>query len=368
MNENNPHIDPHLLVRYLSGHCSEEEAREVHEWLEEDPENEEYLLFIFRILNSPMEESAEWNTAASWNRFKEDHLRQESARPAVAGPRLQPGRTFGRKPASRKSLDSSTRLVLSLMVILMIGIGWFAANFWQHQAGTDPVNEISQESGQFDEITTAPGERMRVSLPDGSSVHLNAASRVRIPWDFSGSGSRVIYLQGEAYFDVEHLEGSDFIVHTDRSETTVLGTTFRVQEYPGEEGSEVAVSSGVVSFRDRNASETSAAIVTANESAELHQSGLVTVSAIQEPSVQFGWMEGELHFHNTGLDDAMKRLERWYDVEIQPDLSDPELFELPVTGQFHEGQTIQEVLEQIALSLEVHFIRQDDGARFTIYR
>ncbi|MEX2601815.1 MAG: FecR domain-containing protein [Balneolaceae bacterium] len=372
MNEKNPHIDRNLLVRYLSGDCSGTEIRQVHEWLEEDPDNEEYLLFVFRIMSSPVEESTEWDTAANWNRFREEHL------PGVETEHEAIVRKFGRdatrtkkalrKPVAGRVREHSTSLVAGLIILFLIGMGWFSSGSWLQDEGAGPVADASPESSRYDEIATAAGERMRVNLPDGSSVHLNAASLIRIPWDFNRSGSRVIYLQGEAYFDVERSEGQDFIVQTDRSETTVLGTSFRVQEYPGEERSEIAVSSGVVSFRGRAAGESSSAIVTVNQSAALGQNGFLTVADIEEPSAHFGWLNGELHFTNTSLDNVMKRLERWYDVEIQTDPLDPELLELPVTGRYREGQTIQEVLEQIALNLDIHFIRHEDGTRFKLYR
>ncbi len=108
-----------------------------------------------------------------------------------------------------------------------------------------PTKQGLQDPAVMTGQQTARKEVRRVLLPDGSQVWLNTASSLRYAEDF-GRKSRTVYLSGEAYFEVAQNRELPFVIHTGNVSTTVLGTTFNIRAYPGQEAVTVAVRSGKV--------------------------------------------------------------------------------------------------------------------------
>ena len=73
-----------------------------------------------------------------------------------------------------------------------------------------------------------------VKVSDGTRVHLNCETEFRYPVKFA-AGERRVYLDGEAFFEVEKAKGWPFIVETDRMHVRVTGTKFNVKSYRSEE-------------------------------------------------------------------------------------------------------------------------------------
>src|SRR5690554_5327121 len=76
---------------------------------------------------------------------------------------------------------------------------------------------------------TAFGEKLNLKLPDGSLVWLNAGSQLQYPEKFD-STERIVYLLGEAFFDVEKGTGWPFRVVSGNLRTTALGTSFNIKD------------------------------------------------------------------------------------------------------------------------------------------
>lgn len=114
-----------------------------------------------------------------------------------------------------------------MLVILSGALTWFVVTF-KTPAPTvaeqkPPVNKAG------DQLT---GFIRHLTLPDGTTVVLQANSRLRYPEKFTGN-TREITLSGEAYFDVAHDAQKPFIIHTGKIRTTVLGTAFKISAMPG---------------------------------------------------------------------------------------------------------------------------------------
>ncbi|HXC26062.1 MAG TPA: FecR domain-containing protein, partial [Gemmatimonadaceae bacterium] len=96
--------------------------------------------------------------------------------------------------------------------------------------------------------TTGNAQRANITLPDGSTVALNVASRLEVPADYM-TGDHTVHLVGEGLFTVVRHESTPFAVEAGTTTTRVLGTRFVVRHYPSDSATMVAVQDGKVAVR-----------------------------------------------------------------------------------------------------------------------
>lgn len=165
---------------------------------------------------------------------------------------------------------------------------------------------------KYHTLRTPKGKHFRLTMPDGSVVVLNAMSS--LTYDVSRfSGERTVRLTGEAYFEVVSNADRPFRVVSDMQTITVLGTKFNVNCYPDESGTRTTLLEGMV---DVATSEHPDAIrLVPGEQAFVGGSGmpLVTPTGTANP---IAWINGLFHFDGQAIDEVMRELGRWYDVEI----------------------------------------------------
>lgn len=191
----------------------------------------------------------------------------------------------------------------AILVVLLSGI-WIAYRLGNGPA-TQAVNDMVRKT------ETAPNGRIKnLTLPDGTSVILNAGSKLSYPAAF-GEKDRRVELEGEAYFEVEHEELRPFRVATGDVETTVLGTSFNVNTRDGKV--QVALVEGKVEIEDR----------ALNHSLILKPGEMAVAGQCSISSRDFdfqevlGWKDYILVYHSQTLEVIFKDLERIYGVEIK---------------------------------------------------
>ncbi|HJT73288.1 MAG TPA: FecR domain-containing protein, partial [Chitinophaga sp.] len=169
----------------------------------------------------------------------------------------------------------------------------------------------------YAEISTGNGERKKLTLPDGSTLFINAHSSVKIPSNF-GEEQREIFLSGQGTFDVVSNEAQPFIVHTGKVQTVVLGTSFDVRAYPDDKELQVAVLSGKVRIEKKTdslneilaAGVTQNQVLTYNEKQNSHR-----LKACKAEEIA-GWRNNSFFFEQASLDEIAQLLERQYNVHI----------------------------------------------------
>ncbi|RZL47967.1 MAG: anti-sigma factor, partial [Pedobacter sp.] len=124
--------------------------------------------------------------------------------------------------------------------ILIIGLIGIIYQSYYNKGANEPIT-VAQV------FKTKAGERKRITLPDGTTVLLNAKSSLSVGKDFNGKLREVI-LTGEAFFDVEHNKEKPFQVHTADFNINVLGTSFNVKAYPDETTSEATLINGLITM------------------------------------------------------------------------------------------------------------------------
>ncbi|MHA4739114.1 FecR family protein [Dyadobacter sp. MSC1_007] len=162
----------------------------------------------------------------------------------------------------------------------------------------------------FNKVSTPRGGQYKVLLPDGSKVWLNASSSIRFPSVFPGS-ERSVEITGEAYFEVTKDQNRPFTVRFNGSAVQVLGTSFNIMAYPEEGASRTTLVEGEVSIRN----ESQQARLRPGQQAAVLPGGRIqtTFKPIEEA---VAWKDGMFYFKNAGVQDVMRQLSRWYDVEV----------------------------------------------------
>lgn len=193
--------------------------------------------------------------------------------------------------------------------------------------------------------STAKGQTYEFTLPDGTKVWLNADSRISFPSQFSGK-ERKILLLGEAYFEVAKNKKKPFIVATDKQEVMVLGTHFNINSYADEGSVKTTLLEGSVSVRH----DGEAVVLKPGEQASLKGVAL-QVKAV-DPKEALAWKNGEFVFKDEPLQDIMRRVARWYDVEvIYEGVDKTKLF----TGTISRFEKISKVLDILQATEKVKF-------------
>ena len=201
---------------------------------------------------------------------------------------------------------------------------------------------IGQHS-QYTEIIVPPGQMTQIKLSDGTEVWLNSGSVFKYPTEFDRA-SRQVYLNGEAFMKVEKNAAKPFTVNTGRFAIQVLGTSFNVDAYDEENEAKVTLVEGLVALRSTHNTWTKNIVP--------GQTAIITggkTPGIEEVNTDFytSWTEGKIVFRMETLDEIAKKLERWYNVEIQ--FEDQELKIFTFSGTFLKYKPIEQVFRSFKI-------------------
>jgi ferric-dicitrate binding protein FerR (iron transport regulator) len=221
-----------------------------------------------------------------------------------------------------------------------------------------------------------------ITLPDSSSIWLNAGSRLRYGSDFNRT-NRTVFVEGEAYFKVARNEAKPFLVKTPAITLKVLGTSFNVKAYPEENRVETTVESGSVQvLRNVKGTLSDDLILTAGQKATIFKSSLQTdslppatplpapenvlpdrvaertvVAKNVKTELYTSWKDMRWLIVRETLESLAVKLERRYNVQIS--FTDEALKDFSFSGTL-EDETLEQVLKAIRLSAPINYtIRQN---------
>lgn len=209
---------------------------------------------------------------------------------------------------------------------------------------------ISQSEPHYITMATANGDLRELTLPDGSSVTLNAGSKLIYPERFSDS-LRDVTLIGEAFFEVTSDADRPFVVSTEKLKTKVLGTSFNIKSFKGESQEVISVASGRVLVFSENREQKNEVVLIPEEQV-VYQQGNLEKKRVDLSEV-LSWKTGVLLFKQSPLSEAVAMLERKYDVDIE--IQSKNLINCTVTGEFKNSTSLEQVLENFRYVLDVHY-------------
>lgn len=225
--------------------------------------------------------------------------------------------------------------------LLLLFSSYFLFQIWSGDGHPE-----EQERKAIYEKTTSAGEKMKIQLPDGSTVILNSLSTIIFDADFSKT-HRLIDLQGEAYFEIKPDENLPFVVQAQEVRTTALGTAFNARSKDGK----VAISliDGKVSVSHLQSELT------------LNPGQMAVYDPLGENGLMPGtfdlasvtaWKEGKISFKNKALENIMEDLEDWYGVDfiIKGDVD----LKRRVTGLI-DNNSLKEIMTGLSFSLDLEY-------------
>ena len=211
----------------------------------------------------------------------------------------------------------------------------------------------------YNQLITPRGGEYQVTLSDGTKVWLNAASSLRYPTQFNGK-ERKVYLSGEGYFEVAKNANLPFIVNTGNSDIRVLGTKFNVSAYPDDPVRKTTLAEGSVSVSLAEPDPTGSrpVLLAPGYEAVIKTNGReILVNKANLESV-LAWKNGMFIFDGETLGSLMRKLSRWYNVDVE--YGDETDTLLHFTGRIQRYENINSILHLIELTDKVKFILRSD--------
>ena len=199
---------------------------------------------------------------------------------------------------------------------------------------------------RYNKVEIPRGGEYAIVLGDGTRVHLNSDTKFRFPENFSGK-ERLVYLEGEAYFEVARNEAKPFIVRCGGYDVKVLGTSFNVSHYADDEESRTTLAEGSVEI-DMKGKKTT---LKPGQQAVVDD-GHLDVREV-DVEVYTTWMKENFRFQSESIEGIMKRLARWYNVEVFYVNQDVKNFHF--TGYLPRYANIREVLDLLGLTTDIKF-------------
>lgn len=326
MNIEKEHID-NLIITYLTNGLDKDAQNELKEWIAASADNEKYFMQQQEIWFSAVssKEEAIYNKDKAFRQLKKRIANQNMTSKTV-----------------RKQLRMSVFWRYAAVVAILCMVSYFS-----YRRG-----EVSIKEAFSDIVVEAPlGSRTKLNLPDGTSVWLNAGSRIVYSQGF-GVEDRSVKLTGEGYFEVKRNEKIPFFVQTNSLQVKVLGTKFNFRDYPDDMEAIVSLSEGKVSLNNLLKNENEA-FLQPNERVVLDKkNGYMHVEAVTINASE--WTNGYLFFDEELLPDIIKELERSYNVKIH--IANDSLKTFRFYGNFvYREQSIKEVLDVLSATQKVHY-------------
>ncbi|WP_321376225.1 FecR domain-containing protein [uncultured Draconibacterium sp.] len=234
-----------------------------------------------------------------------------------------------------------------IAAILLIPV--LAFSLWSYFSQQSDHHKSSIEFAQsWVEINAPHGSRVEFLLPDGSHGWLNGGSKLKYPPVFGKQ--RKVELLGEAWFDVEHIEQSRFIVSLAEMNVKVLGTKFNISAYDEDISTSVILEEGKVEVEGKVGVFNE--ILEPNQKIEFNRlQRSLSVNSVDAKRFS-AWKEGYLVIDNETLGEVENRIERWYNVKIN--LLDEELRNYKYKATFKD-EPLEEVLRLLSKTIPIRY-------------
>ena len=308
---------------YFRGELTEEEKQELFLWLETNKEAKQE----FSQLN---------NVWAISQLLTQKQDRQT----ALEGKRRFAGRM------KRKGLQVSVMHLLryAAVVCFVFLSTWYLAT---NNAFVD--NDIV-----YTDIYVPSGQRLHITLADGSSVWLSPQSRLKLPNEFKRN-NRTIELDGEGFFSITKDEKRPFIVKSKGYNVEVIGTKFNLFSYSKKNGYEAHLVEGKIQvYEDMNKEE--AILLLPDEKVSLVNGQLI--KSVSPYNNEEFLTNGIYNFQTTPFVDILEHLSLWYDVQF--DVKGVVLLTTRVSAKFRLGDDIESILIALQNTFQFNFKRIDD--------
>lgn len=273
-----------LFEKFIRKQASLDEIKLLIEWLKQEDLFEDWL-------------DKEWNEASTDMDMKLKQRLLNQIKEKTGQDKHVP---LKRKNQNIRKVFTYTLRIASAILLLLVS-GWGVHHYTMDQM-IMPDMVVSVEKGQ----------KANIVLPDGSNVWVNSDTRLSYGSRFNRK-ERVLFLKGEAYFEVARDEKRPFIVKTNDLAVEALGTSFNIKSYDEEDHISTILMSGKIRV------STSQDHVLLNPSEKItydKQTGVMTKTAVENPKEYVNWKYNTLTFHGETFENIVHTLERYYNTRI----------------------------------------------------
>ena len=315
-----------LITRYLTGEISFDEIVDLQKWLGASKDN---LLYFQQLKN--IWDNADHNTV-------EEMIGIDKAF-NVMSERV----TF--KPPATNFWYYWKKVAAIIFIPLVLGnllyFSFLIANNSKHH---EPV---------YNELFAAFGTRSAFKLSDGTSVWLNSGSSIKYPDRFIGN-NRTVFLNGEAYFEVESDYKKPFIVKTSSISVKATGTKFNVSGYASADEEEVTLVTGkvevnLIDYKKNIKSST----LDINQHFSLNKADGTTLISDVCPEKYISWKDGKLIFRNDPLSQVVKKISQVFNIDIEIEGEEIQNYHYRATFQ---DESLEEILKLLKISSPIDYI------------
>lgn len=342
-----------VIVRYLDGGMDDADSMKLEAWLSESNENRRVFHSVSQIWKASEDRSQdvlikELNLEKDWESIS-DHISQTDVKKKSA-------RVLKFKRLRKRHQLFSNLMKVAALLLVALTSGFLTLKY-------APVQQMQDYEPVFNEIQTSAAERARIELGDGSKVVLNAGSKLIIPENFSQK-SREVELQGQAFFDVQSEKNRPFRIKSQTGVIEVLGTSFDVRSYSGEERIEIVVREGTVELSRQYDPAQKLIVNEGYMGSILVLENKMNLMSVEDLDSYFSWMQGRLVFKNDSLEKVFRHMERIYDIEVIYRVSDTSVLEKEFSADL-KTRSIEEVMNVIKMAMNIDY--ELDGDRVIIY-
>lgn len=321
-----------LIIKYLSKNTSSQEQAELLEWLEMNEDN--------RIYFRSFKDAYDFGRAGSY--MKNSSVQSQWTKLTST--------IFAKTAKSAHTLHIYSFMRYAAIFIMGALLSYF---IYSYSGQTKEEMLITKTK-----IETGIGERSKVTLPDGSTVWVNACSSITFDNTF-GNEIRMVSLQGEAYFDVQTDSLKPFLVHTDHFTHRVTGTSFNVYSFSDEDKTSIALLEGGVTMEYGTAKEKlyPGEMFSYNKKTGKGYREKINVTHISS------WRHGEFTFDNLTFEELVKRLERTLDVQFV--FENKHITQERFGGTLRDNYSLDMILKVIKTSIPIRY--KVNGNQVIIY-
>lgn len=214
------------------------------------------------------------------------------------------------------------------------------------------------EQVQWSEVYTQAGQTRSVTLPDGSLIRLAPESQVMYPSSFS-KDSRKIFLRGEAYADITHMDSCPFEICSEDITITVYGTEFNFSSYPSDAECELALVDGSVEMKINGKSSNHAIKMKSGDMVRYERrTGSVEKQRFSTDTFLANSQRGGLQFSNRKMEDIARCLERKFDTRII--IEDAAIAQERYFASFINGEDLPAILQSLNTQNHIKITRKDN--------
>lgn len=319
-----------LLEKFFRKETTREEIKELTEWINEPGSRKNFETHCKEMWMQASEKTDKETEEEMWQ-----NLRQKTGD-------AQKQIRFGIPAAIY-------RIAATILLPVCIGLG--AYTFRNNMTYKNLENEIV-------ETVVDRGQKASLTLPDGTKVWLNSATKLTYSSNYNRK-ERTVQLEGEAYFEVAKNPEKKFTVSCNGLNIEALGTTFNVKGYPTDKTVSTSLLEGKVKvYNDKNS------ILLAPQQRLNYNKinkDFIQTEIKDTREIDF-WRRNILYFRSASLEEIATTLERMYGITVV--FETEELKKIPFSGSIRNN-SLSNVFHVISLTYPLKYKLEKDTVNIT---